>query len=60
MSPETEKQAALHNITALAKCREILVEEIIECATPQEQAVYAALDGAFAEAIAMEADKLRR
>ena len=59
MSPETEKQAALHNITVLAKCRDILTEEIIECATPQECAAYAALDGAFAGAIAMEAEKLK-
>ena len=60
MSPETEKQAALHNITVLAKYRDILNEEIIECATPEERAAYAALDGAFAGAIAMEANKLRR
>ena len=60
MSPETEKQAALHNINVLAKCRDILNEEIIECATPQERAAYAALDGAFAGAIAMESNKLRR
>ena len=59
MSPETEKQAALHNITVLAKYRDILTEEIIECATPQERAAYAALDGAFAGAIAMEAEKLK-
>ena len=60
MSPETEKQAALHNITVLAKYRDILNEEIIECATLEERAAYAALDGAFAGAIAMEANKLRR
>ena len=60
MSPETEKQAALHNITVLAKYRDILTEEIIECATPKECAAYAALDGAFAKVIAIEAKKLRR
>lgn len=59
MSPEAEKQAALHNITVLAKCLDILNEEIIECATPQECAAYVALDGALAGAIAMEAEKLK-